>query len=196
MSYLRHSTAKPCTRRENHLGENGVSAIELALIIPLILMMLFAIIDLGRFIQARIVITNLAREGWSLASREIKSASDLITMLQNGSSPLDLETDGKIYIWKIKAGISKKEPDPYIDDQASVSEGGLSAGSSIGNNKPFLGLSSNLYQHLVYKNSNKTADISEVNIVEVFYRYTLITPLSIFIPITNDEIIMSSKAGS
>ncbi len=57
--------------RRGHLGESGVAALELALILPLVLMMTFATVDLGMLIQARLVLTNVAREGGSLASRDI-----------------------------------------------------------------------------------------------------------------------------
>jgi Flp pilus assembly protein TadG len=172
------------------LDERGVAAVELALILPLILMMLFAIIDFGRYIQARLVLTNLAREGGSIASRDIPE--DLITMLQEGAKPLEIATSGKIYVWKIKAGTSKA-PSPAVDVQNSKNAGALSVPSSVGSGQN-LGLSTNLYNHLVFDSSKNTSDISEVTLVEVFYKYTPITPLSNFLPLSG-EMIISSKAG-
>ena len=93
-------------------GEQGIAALELALILPLLIIMAFVIIDFGRLIQARLVVTNLAREGGSLASRDIQSAGNLITMLQAGASPLNLAADGRIYIWKIRAGTTAAKPGP------------------------------------------------------------------------------------
>ncbi len=190
------------TRTQNnrcsYLGHRGIAAVELALILPILMMMAFVIIDFGRLIQARLVVTNTAREGGSLASRDIQSAANLITMLQAGASPLDLATDGKIYVWKIKVGISAKDPDPFIDTTVSTNGGGLSVASSIGSGQANLGLSAQLYNHLEFDNSpgKKTADISEVTVVEVFYRYTPITPISKFVPalFAGGNEIISSKA--
>ena len=146
------------------------------ILIPL-LIMTFAIIDFGRLIQARLVVTNLSREGGSLASRDIESAGDLITMLQHGSSPLDIATNGKIYIWKIRAGASADSPDPFINYALSANRGALHVDSSV-DGQPDLGLSPQIYNHLVFDPDNQMADISEVTVVEVFYKYTPITPIS------------------
>ena len=43
--------------------ERGIAALELAVLLPLILIMSFAVIDFGRLIQAKLVITNLRPEG-------------------------------------------------------------------------------------------------------------------------------------
>jgi Flp pilus assembly protein TadG len=177
-------------------GEKGIAALELALILPLLIIMAFVIIDFGRLIQARLVVANLAREGGSLASRDIQSAGNLITMLQAGASPLNLTADGRIYIWKIRSGTTAQNPYPFIDLTVSSNGGALSVASSIGTGKPNLGLSSQLYDHLEFDNGNKTADISEVTVVEVFYRCTPITPISKFVPtlFTGGSQIIASKA--
>jgi Flp pilus assembly protein TadG len=175
-----------------HLGESGVAALELALILPLLVVMVFMILDFGRLLQARLVVTNVAREGGSLASRDIQSATNLIALLQTGASPLDLATTGKIYIWKIRAGTKKNNPAPSIDLATSANGGALSVGSSIGSQVVRLGLSADLYDHLVFNDSQNTADISELTVVEVFYKYTPITPLSNFIP----GLLTSSGGGT
>jgi len=176
----------------------GFAAVELALILPILIIMAFVIIDFGRLIQARLVVTNIAREGGSLASRDIQSAGNLITMLQAGASPLNLAADGRIYIWKIRAGTSKKDPDPYVDVSVSANAGALSVASSIGTGRSNLGLSPQLYNHLEYDDSpgKKTSDISEVTVVEVFYRVTPITPIGKFVPalFAGGSEIIASKA--
>jgi hypothetical protein len=172
--------------------------VELALILPILIIIAFVIIDFGRLIQARLVVTNIAREGGSLASRDIQSAPNLITMLQAGASPLNLAADGRIYIWKIRAGTSKKDPDPFIDTSVSANAGALSVSSSIGSGRPNLGLSAQLYNHLEYDDSpgKKTSDISEVTVVEVFYKVTPITPVGKFVPtlFAGGSEIIASKA--
>jgi len=186
---------------ERASDERGIAALELALILPILLVLAFAVIDLGRFIQARLVITNVSREGGSLASRPdmdvMSYYTDLLTMLMSASSGLDLGgADGKIYIWKIRSGTTASNPNPFIDLAVSTNRGGLSVGSSIGTGKPNLGLSVTLYNHLVFKPVQATADIGEVTVVEVFYKYTPITPILKFVPglLTGGREILSSKA--
>lgn len=180
--------------------ERGIAALELALILPILLVLAFAVIDLGRFIQARLVIANVSREGGSLASRPdmdvMSNYTDLLTMLMSASSGLNMAADGKIYIWKIRAGTTASNPNPFIDLTVSTNGGGLSVGSSIGTLKPNLGLSTQLYAHLVFKPAQMTADIGEVTVVEVFYKYTPITPISTFVPglLTGGREIIASKA--
>jgi Flp pilus assembly protein TadG len=49
-------------------GERGQTLLELALTFPLLLMLLLAIVDFGRVIDALIIVTNAAREGARHAS--------------------------------------------------------------------------------------------------------------------------------
>jgi Flp pilus assembly protein TadG len=162
--------------------ERGIAALELALILPILLVLAFAVIDLGRFIQARLVIANVSREGGSLASRPDESDPNfytkLLTMLMSASSGLNMAADGKIYISKITAGTSTALPQRTV--QVSNS-GGLGVATTVTTPGAKFGLSSTLYGHLEYRPVNSTADIAEVYVVEVFYKYRPITPLPKFI---------------
>ena len=160
-------------------NEKGIAAVELALILPVLCIMAFGIIDFGRLIQARLVITNVSREGGSLASRDIEVGNDLLAVLQASSSPLDLQTSGRIFVSKIKAGKTEAAPNPVIDSQ--VYSGSLIVSSGIGNKLAYLGVSQTLYNHLKFNPNHQTADISDITVVEVFYKYRPITPLPNFI---------------
>jgi TadE-like protein len=163
-------------------GEGGAAAVELAVILPTLLVMVFGVVDLGRLIQARLIVTNVSREGGSLVSRGFSSGTDLLNMLQSSGAPLDLNGSGKIYVSKIKAGTSINAPNPTVDPLVSVSKGGLSVSSKIGDAQPNLGLSSALYDHLTFEGPPQNAsDIQEVWVVEVYYNYRPITPLPKFI---------------
>jgi Flp pilus assembly protein TadG len=179
-------------------GERGASLLELALLLPLLVVLAFGVIDLGRLIHARLVVTNVSREGGSLASRDIQVGDALITMLQSSATPFDLRNQGRIHVIKIKAGETRFDPLPYIDSR--VSRGSYTAASSSisGNvNDTPGGLSSTLMNHLTFRISNNTSDISEISIVEVFYHYRPITPLPNFVlglfP-TDGGILIGSRA--
>jgi len=175
-------------------GNKGASAVEMAIILPILVLMVFGAIDFGRLFHARQIMTNMAREGANLASREISlptgtySAANLIDLLQAGASPLDMASHGKIYIWRIAAGTSEDDPDPTIDLSKSDDDGALSVDSTIGTGKANLGLDGGVYQHLVYDPDNATANIAQITVVEVFYEYRPLTPVIM----TNH--ILSSRA--
>lgn len=166
-------------------GNKGASAVEMAIILPILVLMVFGAIDFGRLFHARLIMTNMAREGANLASRAISlptgtySAAKLIDLLQAGASRLDMASRGRIYIWRIAAGTSKDEPDPSIDTSTTYSfhDGALSVDSTIGTGKTNLGLDSDVYQHLVYDPDNATANITQITVVEVFYEYRPLIPL-------------------
>jgi Flp pilus assembly protein TadG len=183
---------------ERQHNERGVALVELALLLPLLVVLAFGVIDLGRLIHARLVVTNVSREGGSLASRDIQVGDALITMLQSSATPFNLQTQGRIHVIKIKAGETRSDPLPYIDSR--VSRGSYTAASSSisGNvNDTPGGLSSTLMNHLTFKTSINTSELSEINIVEVFYHYRPITPLPNFVlglfP-TDGGILIGSRA--
>ena len=196
MSYLNRKV------RLKMSGERGIAALELALILPVLLVLSLGVIDFGGLIHSRLIVTNVSREGGSLASRGFKSGSDLVNMLQHSGNPLDLTgVLGKIYITSIKAGRLDSDGGihpPEIPADGVTTGGELGVNSSIGNGKTNLGLSSILYDHLVYKSENSTSDIDELTVVEVFYKYRPITPLPKFIEnillTDGDGTIIGSKA--
>jgi len=179
-------------------GERGAALLELALLLPLLVVLAFGVIDLGRLIHARLVVTNVSREGGSLASRDIRVGNDLIAMLQSSATPLNLQTQGRIYVIKIKAGETRLDPLPHIDSRAA---GGAynSASSSITGNVGDTpgGLSSTMMNHLTFRTAINTSELSEISIVEVFYHYRPITPLPNFIQNMfphNGGILIGSRA--
>lgn len=58
-------------------SDRGVTAVEFAIILPLLLMLVFGIIEFGRAYQARLTVTHAAREGVRvLAVTEDKTAAE------------------------------------------------------------------------------------------------------------------------
>jgi hypothetical protein len=164
-------------------NHRGAAMLEFSLLLPILLMIVFAIIDFGLLIRARFIITSIAREGGDLAYRqEVDPGSVVIPMLQSSSTPLDLVGSGKICISYIQAGLTAARPSPVISTtNPQVCAGSLAVASGISAGAPDLGLTAAIYGHLVFKPANQTADINGVTVVEAFYMYTPITPLPKFI---------------
>jgi hypothetical protein len=180
-------------------NDKGAALIEFCIILPVLLLLVFAIIDFGRLILARLIITNVTREGGSLASRDIKSGTDLIAMLQSSASPLNLGSSGLICISNIEAGtITRTAPIISVTpiSKRQVCGGSPVAASSINAGATNLGLTGVMYNHLVFKQANQASDINGVTVVETFYRFTPITPLPNFITNlwTGGSTIIGSRA--
>lgn len=76
-------------RRRGRRGQRGVAAVEFALVLPVLLILLFGIIEMGLFLYDKAVITNASREG-ARAGVVLKSpkptASDVQTVVTNYTS--------------------------------------------------------------------------------------------------------------
>lgn len=183
--------------KQTQPGERGHAIAEFAFILPLLMILILGVVDFGHLIQTRLVITNVSREGGSIGSRQTPIDSSLALMLVASGNPLKLDgPDGKIYITRIVAGKDAGSPDPSV--QVRLSEGSLGASSRCGQGYANLGLTQSIYDHLVFDSDNGTADIAELTVVEVYYRYRPITPFAGFVPgvmLPNGEgVILSSKA--
>jgi hypothetical protein len=178
----------------------GTSLLEMALLLPILVVLAFGVIDIGRLIHARLVVTNVSREGGSLASRDLRQPADLISMLQSSATPFDLKNQGRIYVTKIKAGTSAN-PSPYVakkDKDGAYTLAISSITVDPPNNLPRgVGLSAVLWDHLQYEAAQKASDIAEISVVEVFYLYRPITPLPNFVQnlvLPTGGILIGSKA--
>jgi hypothetical protein len=180
----------------------GASLLELALLLPILVVLLFGIIDLGRLIHARLVVTNVSREGGSLACRDLKSGTNIISLLQASATPFNLQgNQGQIYITKIGAADLSDTPPHPVPWIISKDQGGtLGMISSIGgdvNGNLQSGLSQTMVNHLTLGAGNAAPHITGVTVVEVFYRYMPITPLPNFIQgmfNSGGGILISSKS--
>lgn len=181
----------------NRHRERGAALMEFALVLPLMLMLLVAGIDFGHLIQTRLILTNVSREGGSVASRSMDITPELTSMVLMSSAPLNLAgADGRVYITRIKAGTGKDQPKPTISTQ--IWTGLMAKPSRISASSSTLGLTSKLYQRLCYRVTNGSADIPEVTVVEVIHRYRPITPLPGFmagmLDVDDGGFVISSKA--
>lgn len=83
----------------------GLVSVELALLLPLLLLLIFGVVDFGRAIQTQMILVNLSREGANLAARSnrplAESHQEIIGSLAATTPPLDMPTRGMVYITKI-----------------------------------------------------------------------------------------------
>lgn len=144
-------------------GNRGAAFVELAIVLPLLVLLALGVFDYSRGIHAKNVITNMSREGANLAARS--KYSDDKTAIMNAiaytAQPLDMNTNGMIYITVVKGEQEGESVVPRIESQArwqNRTSPPSRIGSTVGGTAQNLG-------SLEIKNGET------VNVVEVYYRY-------------------------
>jgi hypothetical protein len=92
-------------------ASSGMAAVEFALVLPLLLLLVVCLVDIARAIQANMILLSLSREGANLAARgalPLKDGSQaIIGALASTAPPLDMNARGMIYITKIMGNKDK-----------------------------------------------------------------------------------------
>lgn len=83
----------------------GIAAVELSLLLPVLVVLALALVDIGRGIQANMILINLGREGANLAARVNTPLSDsaqtIIGQMARSAPPLDMNQRGMMYITRV-----------------------------------------------------------------------------------------------
>lgn len=80
----------------------GQSVIELAIILPILLILLLGVADFARAILFNNILVNMSREGANLAARTTQSPQFIIDALNHTAAPLQMEAHGMVYIARVK----------------------------------------------------------------------------------------------
>lgn len=80
----------------------GVAALELALVLPILLVLALGVIDFSRAIQFNNVLVHLTREGANLAARTTEQPAYILKALMDTATPLEMNSAGMMYISKIE----------------------------------------------------------------------------------------------
>lgn len=93
--------ARTNSPRRGALG--GQSVVELALLMPLLLVLILGMADLGRALLFNNILINMSREGANLASRTAQTPAFIINTLNQTAAPLDMATQGMGILSRVKA---------------------------------------------------------------------------------------------
>jgi hypothetical protein len=174
-----------------HVRQRGVAAVEFALLLPLLLIMLFGMIDAARALQANTIMVNIGREGANLVSRgnvDLSSGSqDVMYALMASAPPLNVNKQGMIYITRVMGvvtnGVSKSVVlDQYRWDDAARGLGFRSSAYAPGSRAYTCGSWSNGACTGISSTSRPTTTIMSgqlddgeiVFVVETWYRYDML----------------------
>ena len=81
---------------------DGGALIELAIILPILLLLVFGVFEYGRAIHAKNIITNMSREGANLASRTSSAVQQIMDSIALTAQPLDMTSNGMIFISEVR----------------------------------------------------------------------------------------------
>lgn len=162
------NTFQPCR------NERGATILELSVSLMLFLFMAFGIVEYGSLINERNALTQLAREGASLASRNLTTQQNIMDLLENTENALDFANHPnkyRIFVAQINAG-DAGNPDPNCN---LTDRGGLTNGV-MAPQQPNCDLPGNLVNYLTYDAALGTAPVEQFTVVKVYYEHDPITP--------------------
>lgn len=83
-------------------GTSGQALVELALVLPLLVVLVLGICDFSRAIRINNAISNMSREGANLASRSTIDTQHIMNTLAHTAQPLSMQENGMMYITVVK----------------------------------------------------------------------------------------------
>lgn len=165
----------------------GIAAVEFAIVLPLLALLLFMVVDLSRAIQAKIILLNISREGANLASRSTTdlsgSSQTIMNALAASTPPLDMNKRGMIYITKImgytaKSGLRNIVLEQYRWDAGAKASGYLPASQVWQCGSWSNGTCTNIAQAdsapVVSLMSGQLSDGELIYAVETFYNFDML----------------------
>jgi Flp pilus assembly protein TadG len=175
------------------LRQGGLAAVEFALLLPMLLLLLFGMIDAGRALQANIIMTNIGREGANLVARgstQLETGSqDIIYALMASAPPLNVNQQGMVYITRVMGVASGGLSRSVVLDQYRWDDAGRNLGFRASGYAPTskvygctawnAGLCSSVSSKSRPSTTvmeGKLSDGEVVYVVETFYRFDMLLP--------------------
>lgn len=165
----------------------GIAAIEFAIVLPLLALLLFMLVDLSRAIQAKTILLNISREGANLSARATSdlstSSQGIMDALAATTPPLDMKGRGMIYITKImgytaKSGLRNIVLEQYRWEAGAKASGYLPASQvwqcGSWSDGTCSGIARDEYAPTVSLMQNQLADGELIYAVETFYHFDML----------------------
>jgi Flp pilus assembly protein TadG len=181
--------------------QRGIAALELALMLPIIVVLFMGLVDIARGIQANMILINVGREAANLASRPGPMSDNMQTIMKavtDSAPPLNMNQQGMIYITRIvgqKTGTASTPTRTIVDaqfrwDDAANNRGYRvsgyaplskvwSCGNWAGSTGGSCTVPSGSNAPVISLLSNQLVDGQVAYVVEVFYKFNMV-----FSPIT------------
>ena len=184
-------------------SQKGIATVEFSLLAIILILVVFGIVEFGSVIHAQAVVTNVAREGGSIASRDLLTSQDennksnLLNLLEASSWPLNFESEPskfKLFIAMVQAGTAgNNNPSCTGTIQQSGQLNGPEVVLPANGNQ--CGLTDTFWNLLTFNANLGTAPLNQMTVVTVYYQHDPLTPLANFLTTGgNGKRVISSKA--
>lgn len=171
--------------------QRGLAAVELALLLPFLILLLFGMIDAARALQANIIMVNVGREGANLVARggtQLQTGSqDIIYALMASAPPLNVNQQGMVYITQVMGVVTNGVSKSVVINQYRWDDATRNLGYRLSGYQP----TSRLYNCTSWASAGSCSSISStarpavslmngklddgevISVVETFYRYDM-----------------------
>lgn len=153
----------------------GLAVVEFAIVLPVLMIILFGVVDFGRTVLVRQVMINLSREAANLASRGTP-LDDAMNAIIQSAAPLDMNEHGRMILSEVVRDVNGNTT---ISDQRIA--GSLGNGSRVG---------TGVGNPATLPATDTPIPLPGQNmfVAEVYYQSPPITPLGNLVNITLGEI--------
>jgi hypothetical protein len=163
---------------KNHLwSEQGSVTIEFAVSSILFMFLAFATVEYGVLYSQRLGVTQLAREGASLASRNLTTNGNMMAMLQSTEGALGLNGHPEKYslhLAQINGSVGLGlNPVCTVTSSGTLSHADISVPAPASN----CDLPQNLYDYLEWDAALGAAAVNQFTVLTVYYEHTPLTPV-------------------
>ncbi len=117
-------------RRNQHFHCRGTSTIELALLMPILLILVLGVVDFGRALQFNNILVGMSREAANSAARTSATQTDIITALGQTGQPMEMTPNGMIYITTVTG---RADGRANVQSQYRYTTGNVGLGSHVFN---------------------------------------------------------------
>lgn len=164
----------PAGWRSRRARARGVATIELALVLPILLMLALGVVDFSRAIQFNNVLVHLSREGANLSARTTEEPAYILRTLMSTATPLNMNANGMMYVTKL---VGRPDGRARVDAQFRPSTGGnRSLASRVYSCPGWSGSGAcNVAANQIVQLAVNLLDGETVYAVESMYDYTLLT---------------------
>jgi Flp pilus assembly protein TadG len=160
---------------------SGQTLVELALLMPMLLVFVFGIVDFTRALYDYQVITNLAGEGSAAASREPTTSFSSTVVAIMGDADINMNSNGCVII----TAVDSTSTTTYQVTAQSISSPCNNASSKVGCFPPPSSCGSATIPTLVQQVLQPPTNTTFVAVTEVYYKFAPITPIGYFLHSNN-----------
>ena len=185
---------------QNLWSERGSASVEFAFSSILFIFLAFAVVEYGSIFSQRMAVTQLAREGASLASRQLTTNGNTLAMLESTDGSLGLRGNPekyRIFLAQIDGATALgNAPICTVTAVGTLTHGDIVAPDPGAQ----CALPNNLWAHLQWNVAANAPGVSQFTLMRIYYQHASLTPVGGLMPYLgasahgNTDLLLASQA--